>query len=765
MSKTIVDDTLYEKVLSYLTLVLSSNDLNFIIELDSQCHIFQHIKQACLEVENQDYRVTALSIRLLGQVIYHGKGVMFQQLVQQYPELLALLTKGIKSSEGALRCASIEVCRLFLQCSEAYQWLSKNKQLTSLITYSLLDQSSYVVSEACKLFSTLITMNAQDLLELMDPSTLVLSILDLDSDQSQILSLLDFCWAVVKTKEDNAMRYIRSKNLFSTIMSLLCSSDRMIRSKVLEILSVLFSWDDDPLKTLHLQDKEDDTSVDTAYLKLLSVSRAMIQKAVKVEDLMTGVSLLETLLVLMERSEKGLNSYNDICSMFLSLYSICMNEVGEASDHDEISKLLKTNRLKNNLIYIILRSMEKLSSICPQIVNESDQFITFFDVLDSETCYSGPKVLKAALVLLTITLQNMIKREDQQNLLTKATHSLVTIMDDDHTTSDYKSLTIVLKSFEDLLGHDQLGTLVTESHTSGTLVEALNYKFLDTEWDIRDSVVNFVGHLFDEPHNVTKIRFALTFNLPLEVFGRIHDSEPYVRASSLEVLAKMMQCKEGWDYIQQHTSSRELSSKLPNLLYDTEAFVRRAAIDAIICLVRNRSCQGMTMEIEDSKNKDSLNPQILQSLIDDQDFDVRIRACRLIQNLWVLYNHEKLQQKRKYQPEAIFFEHIHAGKLLVEAANDTNRVVRIEAYEVISSILSEYRPQEVINSNKRQLQNDDEFTTAFLDLISSVDLERLKYSLDPEHLYQEAFDINADMMTQSIVPTNPDDDINDLDCY
>lgn len=84
-------------------------------------------------------------------------------------------------------------------------------------------------------------------------------------------------------------------------------------------------------------------------------------------------------------------------------------------------------------------------------------------MLDSEACYSDPKVLKAALVLLTITLQNMIKREDQQNLLTKATHSLVTIMDDDHTTLDYKSLTIVLKSFEDLLDHDQLGTLVTES--------------------------------------------------------------------------------------------------------------------------------------------------------------------------------------------------------------------------------------------------------------------------------------------------------------
>jgi hypothetical protein len=137
----------------------------------------------------------------------------------------------------------------------------------------------------------------------------------------------------------------------------------------------------------------------------------------------------------------------------------------------------------------------------------------------------------------------------------------------------------------------------------------------------------------------------------------------------------------------------------------------------------------------------------------------------LVEHLWILYNHEKLQQKKKPNNEFIFFHHIHAGKLLVEAANDTNRVVRIEAYRIIIDVLSEFRPQEIKAVNKRQLHDEDDFTTCFLDLISTVDLERLKYSLDPEHLYEEAFDINADMMTQSIVPTNPDDDMNMLDCY
>lgn len=40
ISKTIVDDTLYEKVLSYLTLVISTADIS---KLNDMCHIFQSI--------------------------------------------------------------------------------------------------------------------------------------------------------------------------------------------------------------------------------------------------------------------------------------------------------------------------------------------------------------------------------------------------------------------------------------------------------------------------------------------------------------------------------------------------------------------------------------------------------------------------------------------------------------------------------------------------------------------------------------------------
>lgn len=101
--------------------------------------------------------------------------------------------------------------------------------------------------------------------------------------------------------------------------------------------------------------------------------------------------------------------------------------------------------------------------------------------------------------------------------------------------------------------------------------------------------------------------------------------------------------------------------------------------------------------------------------------------------------------------------------------NDTNRVVRIEAVRVIESILKCQEEKYSTNSNsKRQfteVEAEDEFESNLLKKLMSVNLYEKKQTLDPEHLYQEAFDINADMMTHSIIPTNPEDDINMLDCY
>lgn len=232
-------------------------------------------------------------------------------------------------------------------------------------------------------------------------------------------------------------------------MPLLCSVNRIIRSRVLEILSVLFSWDTDPLKTLDLNDSE--SNIDMAYEKILFISSTMIHQAVKMDDLMTGVSLLDTSLVLLKRCTQTHDTPMD--TLFI-LYQRCISNVQD--------NVLKSNRLKNNLLQLVLRSMDKLVTIYPETIKD-DRFIQFFNVLDEETFYSDPRVLKSCLNLLTTSLYTMSNLKTQQNLLTKSLYSLVQVLSDDAVLLDCKSLVIVLEAFDNLLSHDEIGTLVTES--------------------------------------------------------------------------------------------------------------------------------------------------------------------------------------------------------------------------------------------------------------------------------------------------------------
>lgn len=73
--------------------------------------------------------------------------------------------------------------------------------------------------------------------------------------------------------------------------------------------------------------------------------------------------------------------------------------------------------------------------------------------------YSDSRVLKANLELLT----NAMYKDQQPAILTQCTHALVKIMMNDDTVLDCKSLSIVLSSFDNLLGHEGIGALVTES--------------------------------------------------------------------------------------------------------------------------------------------------------------------------------------------------------------------------------------------------------------------------------------------------------------
>ena len=94
--------------------------------------------------------------------------------------------------------------------------------------------------------------------------------------------------------------------------------------------------------------------------------------------------------------------------------------------------------------------------------------------------------------------------------------------------------------------------------------------------------------------------------------------------------------------------------------------------------------------------------------------------------------------------------------------------MRAEAYEIIRRILDEHameHPAIQKGDKKRTSQEDADKDGAFLEKLSNVDFDRLRITSNPEHLFQEALDINAEMMMHSLQPNHPDDDRNILDCY
>lgn len=97
---------------------------------------------------------------------------------------------------------------------------------------------------------------------------------------------------------------------------------------------------------------------------------------------------------------------------------------------------------------------------------------------------------------------------------------------------------------------------------------------------------------------------------------------------------------------------------------------------------------------------------------------------------------------------------------------DTQRRVRAQAYDVIQQILRDYPHVSMQKGeHKRGFDETPSKEQEFINALGRLDMEKLQGALDPEHIFQEALDINTAMMTMSLDPKNPDDDRNILDCY
>jgi hypothetical protein len=94
----------------------------------------------------------------------------------------------------------------------------------------------------------------------------------------------------------------------------------------------------------------------------------MIRQASKVDQLTTAVSLLEsTFDLLKQRSSTEACSSKESYAILHKLYNICIDKDYDAN----IKQLIRTNRLKNNVLQQVIRALNTLVETDSQIIHVS----------------------------------------------------------------------------------------------------------------------------------------------------------------------------------------------------------------------------------------------------------------------------------------------------------------------------------------------------------------------------------------------------------
>ncbi|CAO3599582.1 unnamed protein product [Absidia cylindrospora] len=771
--------------------------------------------EACQQID-QDYRVLSLCMRLLGKWISKGNDALFAKLNGQYSFLLTMMVSGLRTSEPALRCASLEACQGLIHVTQGIIWLLQNHDAKSLIALSLMDESIYVVTQGCKFYLFMMEQeNTSDeykqLCQHMDPSVQIKHFLEQQHHPSLLMAALEFCWTFANSTCSSVFRYLARTHLLVALPSLMQLNNRIIRKRVIEIFSTLFRHSSSPIQLLtsnyndgneadgegdHSQADQQQQCLKATYTFIKTIyTRMMTETPTSMDDVCTSIETLQASLELIARLKQdqssvltmsfvtdSIQSSNDT---LMELLQVCMVKRAKNDKLNKVAELIQeSNRpifLQRKLLQVVLQTFHLLVEKFPLQIKNADILEAGLQVLSSPSFANDQRLLKSCLQLVIKSLHcqsNRVSSMELQPTFSKFMVLLIDKMDDGCLSS--QNLALVLSTLDELLEHEAFESHILGQNTIRPLMNAIRLKFVDVEWDVRDAMIEFVGGLFEpgakeEIALKNKIDFAISLDLPLLVLDRIKDQEPYVRASALKTVQIMMKTGPGWNFIQQHEQLRTFSRTLPRLLYDTEAFVRRATLDAMSCLVAHRSCEGLLLTQPDQvamDHKDTLSTDTLSMLMNDDDIEVRIRLCRLLDHMWQLKMQERDQSKRHTSTlltqdnqslTLSYFYFLHGDHWLLESVKDSQRMVRLEAMQVIERILTTYETSpSTTTGSKRSRLDDDEKDAMFMKQLGDLDLVHIKRTTNPEDLYQEAFDINPTMMTQL---TDPTDDAHLLDCY
>ncbi|KAI9365435.1 armadillo-type protein [Zopfochytrium polystomum] len=746
---------------------------------------------------------------------------------------------------------------LLLESPTAVRWLLNSNKVVDIVTEALNDSTIYVSAAAASLLVAIIAHQSEQI-----PNGSILAIdrvddelarhqlsaqvlicgrlqavfeerLSPDGDFDRKMAVLELIWKLIVSNNSNADAFIKCTDLVRLSGELLYDEDKLVRSKVLDILRLVVSTSRSPFALLAGSASFADQVCEESEALIRYVVAHFIRPALVGSVESMHLPQILHMLSSMDLLSRITGRFNDsaassavlrLHASFLAAFNTTNNEsswLSDDSDNDRKAMLndfreLETawsmwcsrwrSRIGRSMVRCVRPIIDGLYEVSTQkptlissalapgilralqaLLHRSDLFedattsqkaCDLFTLVASSAGSGG--VIGEAFDYLVKALGQWNDNNRRYQALCKATKSLV------------------CTSKKGLIGRRRLESLF----------DVVDGNLYSPRWDIREGTVQLISDLFrafeDGGMDGNELEWNKQETAAL-LLKRFQDSEPAVRAAALT-------CFHECSSLRSAAVSEIVSAAISVSCIDPEAMVRRAAADVLVvtlnaCTVTVKRIRpslqstGSPTPIrlaaivqcccEDVDVPSKLSQRVLTDLLADNDWEVQVRAVRLLGGLMRVGGSsgcsfaEAEPSETAADPDATAavsgdqcakcgrslrncFADMGGESMLLTALSDVSRVVRREAFLLLSAARDAaaitapaYPPypqagvaHSAPSSAKRKHPSSagvdgDDVDGVLSARLLGVDLSAADRSSRPERLYEEALDVDKALIQGS----------------
>ncbi|KAJ2715250.1 hypothetical protein H4R19_001308 [Coemansia spiralis] len=726
MSGKIVDDTRHEKVLSYMRLFLASpGAAHQLLDWDAL-----GLLDACLQAES-DYRVSSVAIRFLGDIAQY-RGV-WDALGDTHTHIVDWVAANVDSAHALVRIGCLYFVQQVAAIDVAQPFLDR-LDCPRLILRRLLDSSCFVAAAACKLLGILIARGGSIDSEL---AALVERLVErpYEAQDTTRKAAVLLVAETLYSGEPCAREFAGAQLPVSRMSLYLFDADRLVGDRALDVLeaALCVGCVDVPELMRALAQRTREPQKDTILIALrclAAVVKRADNSALCLAIVQSAVGFLQLVTDSSSSSIGAGDQEADIAGISASVRALLALQAPN-------SRAVTTA--------IACESARIVREFCSRTL-DADTVATLCVLLETAPVQGTAQLLQLVLDAIIRALQQAHGNFAQLQVLPRLAGRF---------SIGAPGLKALYGLALEIIDRQQGSTDSAYTRFMAGLHSAVRARLADVEWEARDTTLEFVAAVAPlAGHDL-----LITDEVVDDVAAALCDAQEYVRASAAQALVALA----GSSHAAQVVAHASLSqSGLAALVADSEAFVRRAALD-LVCAIGDWTVSHTAPNAEWVFCVDRSR---LHQLADDPDFEVRIRCVRLLALLV-----GQVHLGPPVSPDS--GEHIaalRADTLLLDMCHDTSRYVRAACLRSLRELqrrLDDARGHPASSGAsggrppKRQATGPEH---AFYERLCGVDWPALEASLSVENLYQEALDtqVEGELMAEL---RDPNQGNNMLDCY